>query len=432
LIGSVSTGEEIGAAAGAGTGVVGLMPDHSIFNAHEIGMTGMMTQVMHALLSALGVAFAMFWEILWALILGFALSAAVQTLVSKHQMTRLLPDDSPRSLAIAAGLGAASSSCSYAAVALARSIFRKGADFTAAIAFEFASTNLVIELGIIMVLLLGWPFALAEFVGGPLMIVLLWGLFRVFLRREWVDEARRQAERGIAGSMEGHAEMDMSLTEGPVLRRLLSARGFTAISHYFVMDWAAISTDIAAGLLIAGALTAWVPKEFWRKFFLVRHPVAAILWGPLGGPIVAVLSFVCSIGNVPLAAVLWNGGISFGGVIAFIFADLIVLPIVNIYRKYYGGRMTAFLFVTSYVAMAVAGLLVELGFVAVGLVPRERTAEIMEPHISLNYTTVLNVLFLALATVLFVRFFRTNGLVMLRMMNRPPTMDHRGHRHRTA
>lgn len=160
---------------------------------------------MHAILSALGVAFAMFWEILWALILGFALSAVVQAVVSKRQMTRLLPDDSPRSLAIACGLGAASSSCSYAAVALARSIFRKGANFTSAMAFEFASTNLVIELGIIMVLLLGWQFTLAEFIGGPLMVVLLWGLFRLFLRPGLVDEARRQADRGIAGRMEGHA-----------------------------------------------------------------------------------------------------------------------------------------------------------------------------------------------------------------------------------
>jgi uncharacterized membrane protein YraQ (UPF0718 family)/YHS domain-containing protein len=375
---------------------------------------------MNAVVAALGVAFAMFYEILWALILGFLLSAIVQAVVSKRQMTRLLPDDSPRSLAIACGLGAASSSCSYAAVALARSIFRKGANFTAAMAFEFASTNLVIELGIIMILLLGWPFALAEFVGGPLMIVLLWGLFRLFLRRESVDEARRQADRGVVGRMEGHAEMDMSVTEGTITQRITSPRGFTAISHYFVMDWAAIWPDIVAGLLIAGALAAWVPNEFWQRFFLVQHPVAAILWGPIVGPIVAMLSFVCSIGNVPLAAVLWNGGISFGGVIAFIFADLIVLPVLNIYRKYYGGRMTVFLFVTSYVAMAVAGLLVELLFMAVRAVPRERAAAIVEPHITLNYTTVLNIVFLALAAVLLVRFFRTNGLAMLRMMNEIP------------
>src|SRR5438309_3713893 len=187
---------------------------------------------------ALRIAFGMVWEILWALILGFALSGVVQAVSSKGEMRRLLPDDSPRSLARASVLGAASSSCSYAAVAIARSIFRKGANFTAAIAFEFASTNLVIELGIIMAILLGWQFTLAEFVGGPLMIAVLALLFRRFLTARLVDEARVQADRGLAGVMEGHAEMNMSVTEGPLLRRIFSGRGFTAISHYFLMDWA--------------------------------------------------------------------------------------------------------------------------------------------------------------------------------------------------
>src|SRR5712691_6879664 len=203
---------------------------------------------------ALSMAFAMFWEILWALILGFALSGVVQAVVSKQEMTRLLPDDSPRSLAVATGLGAASSSCSYAAVALARSIFRKGANFTAAMAFEFASTNLVIELGIILALLIGWQFTLAEFVGGPLMVVFLALLFRAFLRPPLLEAARRQAERGLKGSMEGHAEMDMSVTGGSLWSRITSPRGFTAIRHTFWMDWAAIYKDIFGGLLIAGAL----------------------------------------------------------------------------------------------------------------------------------------------------------------------------------
>jgi uncharacterized protein len=188
------------------------------------------------LLDALSMAFGMAWEILWALILGFALSAAVQAVVSKAEMTRLLPDDSPRSIGVACGLGAASSSCSYVAVALARSIFRKGADFTSAMAFEFAATNLVIELGIIMAILLGWQFTLGEIAGGPLMIALLWLLFRFFLSRRLLDAARRQADRGVQGVMEGHAEMDMALTEGPIAKRITSPEGFTTISHYFVMD----------------------------------------------------------------------------------------------------------------------------------------------------------------------------------------------------
>ncbi len=392
-----------------------------------------MAGVLTAIGAALGFAFAMFWEILWALVLGFGLSAIVQAVVSKSEMSRLLPDDSPRTLMIASGLGAASSSCSYAAVALARSIFRKGANFTAAIAFEFASTNLVIELGIIMILLLGWQFTLAEFIGGLLMIAILAVLFKAFFRPELVREAREQAERGLVGSMEGHAEMDMSVTEGPLIQRIFARRGFTAISHYFVMDWAAIWRDIAGGLLLAGALGAWVPNEFWQRFFLFQHPVAALFWGPVVGPIVAMLSFVCSIGNVPLAAVLWNGGISFGGVISFIFADLIVLPILNIYRKYYGGRMALFLLATSYTAMVIAGLTIELVFKAIGLVPRERAAVVVEPHVTLNYTTVLNVIFLGIAGVLLVRFFKTNGLAMLRTMNAPRShASHAEHRHHTA
>src|ERR1700756_2722295 len=319
--------------------------------------------MIDAVIRALGMALAMGWEIFWPLILGFALSAVVQAAVSKQQMSRLLPDDRPRSIATALALGAASSSCSYAAVALARSIFRRGAHFTAAMAFEMASTNLVVELGIIMLVLLGWQFTLAEFVGAPLMVVILVLLFRMFLSRDLLEEAKEQAGKGIAGRMEGHAEMNMSVTEGgSVWQRMTSDRGRTAISHYFVMDWAAVWLDIAGGLLIAGTLAAWVPNVFWQSFFLTGHPILAALWGPIVGPLVAVISFVCSVGNIPLAAVLWNGGLSVGGVIAFIFADLIVIPILNIYRKYYGLKMAGFLFATFYVAMAVAALIVELIF----------------------------------------------------------------------
>jgi uncharacterized membrane protein YraQ (UPF0718 family) len=368
---------------------------------------------------ALSFAFGMFWEILWALILGFAISAAVQAIVSKAEMRHLLPDDSPRSLGIACGLGAASSSCSYAAVAMARSVFRRGGDFTAAMVFEFAATNLVIELGIVMAVLLGWQFTLAEFVGGPLMIVILALLFRRFLTRRLVAEARENADRGLLGSMEGHAEMDMSVTGGTIWQRLRSPKGFTAIANYFVMDWAAIWKDIFGGLLIAGALAAWVPNSFWESFFFVDHPTFAKLWGPLVGPLVAVISFVCSIGNVPLAAVLWNGGISFGGVIAFIFADLIVFPILNIYRKYYGLRVAGFLLVTFYAAMVAAAFIVELVFQALGLVPEERNAKIVEASVTWNYTTVLNIVFLGLAAVLVWRFVRTGGLPMLSMMDKP-------------
>src|SRR5256885_13832223 len=262
--------------------------------------------LFRTVLDALTMSFSMFWEILWALILGFALSAVVQAVVSKSEMTRLLPDDSPRSLAVASGLGAASSSCSYAAVALARSLFRKGADFTSAMAFEFASTNLVIELGIILAVLMGWQFTLAEFVGGPLMIVFLAVLFAVFLTPELVASARRQTEKGLLGVMEGHAEMDMSVSEGSLLQRIFSARGFTSISHYFVMDWLSIWRDIALGLLIAGAMAAWVPDSFWRDFFLKSHPTLAPTWGPLIGPVVAGVSLFLSVAGGSRGAGFWE------------------------------------------------------------------------------------------------------------------------------
>jgi len=361
-------------------------------------------------------AFFMFWEILWALNLGFLLSAIVQAVVSKSEMSRLLPDDSPKTLAKACGLGAASSSCSYAAVALARSIFRKGANFTASMVFEVASTNLVAELGIVMVILLGWQFAVAEFVGAPVMVVILLALFRLFLKPAMVEGARAQAERGLHGKMEGHAEMDMAVTEGPLLKRILSNRGATAISHYFVMDWLSVWKDVAGGLLIAGALGVLVPAGFWKSFFLASHPNFAKFWGPLIGPFIAIISFVCSVGNVPLAAVLWNSGISFGGVIAFIFADLIVIPILDIYRKYYGLKMGAFLLGTFYASTALAALAIEFLFQAAGLIPAERHAQVVEAGMGLNYTTVLDVIFLLIAGVLVVRFLKTGGPDMLRMM----------------
>ncbi|GAA2332187.1 permease [Streptomyces cuspidosporus] len=387
---------------------------------------------MHAVLHALSIAGSMTWEITWALILGFALSALVQGVVRKSTVVSLLGDDRPRTLAVAAGLGAASSSCSYAAVALARSLFRKGANFTAAMSFEIASTNLVVELGVILALLMGWQFTAAEFVGGPIMIILLSVLFRVFLRDKLLRAAREQAERGLAGSMEGHASMDMSVhREGPFARRLFSPDGFTATSHVFVMEWAAILRDLVVGLLIAGAIAAWVPDSFWRAFFFDGHPLAAKLWGPVVGPLVAIASFVCSIGNVPLAVVLWKGGISFGGVVAFIFADLLILPILNIYRKYYGVRTAAFLLGTFYVATVLAGYIVEFAFGGLGLIPDQADARVPMEGLSWNYTTWLNIAFLLLAAVLLVRFIRTGGLSMLRMMGGSPDTghDHPGHDH---
>ena len=384
--------------------------------------------IIHALAHALSTSFAMGWEILWPLILGFGLSGAVQAVVSHKQMSKLLPDDSPKTLVKAAGLGAASSSCSYAAVALARSIFRKGADFTAAMAFEITSTNLVIELGIIMTVLLGWQFTAAEFVGGPLMIIILAVLFRLFLTPKLVTAARAQAEKGLAGRMEGHAAMDDMAVKGSssIWQKLRSDEGRTATSHFFIMDWASIWTDILLGLLIAGALAAWIPQSWWRALFFTNNHALAVIWGPLIAPLIAVLSFVCSVGNVPLAAVLWNGGISFGGVVAFIFADLIVFPILRIYKKYYGMKMALFIFGTFYAAMALAGYLVEGIFAILHLTPTVRNAKVLEASVTFNYTTVLNIVFLVVAAALVWRFLRTGGPMMLKMMNKKEAHVHEG------
>jgi uncharacterized protein len=385
---------------------------------------------MPAILHALTLAGSMTWQITWALILGFALSAVIQAVVRRSTVVRLLGDSRPRTLLTAAGFGAASSSCSYAAVALARALIRKGADFTAAMAFEIASTNLVIELGVILALLMGWQFTLAEFTGGPLMIVILAVLFRLFLRQPLLSAARSQADRGIAGSMEGHAAMDMSVTrDGSLAARLLSGAGFTSVSHVFVMEWAAIIRDLVIGLLVAGAVAAWVPDEFWRAFFFTGHPLAAKVWGPLIGPVVAILSFVCSIGNVPLAVVLWQGGISFGGVIAFIFADLIIAPILNIYRHYYGARMAVFLLGTYYTAMVLAAYAVELVFGGLGLIPAQSAAKVPDQGVSWDYTTWLNIVFLLLAAALVTRFISTGGVPMLRMMGGSPPADDDGAQH---
>ncbi len=382
--------------------------------------------ILHAIGAALWMAFVMFWDILWGLSLGFLFSAVIEELVSKDEMSRLLPDSRPRSILIAGALGAASSSCSYAAVAMARSMVRKDADFTAAMPFQFAATNLVLELSVLLIVLLGWQFGAAEFIGGPIMIVLLVLMFRMFLKRDRLENAIAQAKRNVAGSMEGHAEMSMAQREGSWRKRLGSKAGWIAISHGFVMNWAMLWKDILVGVLVAGALAAWVPAHFWQSLFLTGHPLAASIWGAFIGPLIAVASFTCSVGNIPFASVLWQGGISFGGVIAFIFGDLIIPPILNIYRKYYGGKMTVFLGVTFYLAMVGAALLVEGLFALFHLIPHGVRHGFAERGIRFNYTTVLNVLFAALAIVLAITFMRSGGPKMMKAME---SGSHCGHHH---
>jgi uncharacterized protein len=221
-------------------------------------------------------------------------------------------------------------------------------------------------------------------------------------------------------------------SKGSFWRRLFSPQGLTAVSHIYVMEWAAILRDIVLGLLIAGAVAAWVPETFWQSFFLTDHPTLAAVWGPIVGPLVSIAAFVCSIGNVPLAAVLWSGGISFGGVIAFIYADLLIIPILNIYRKYYGTKMMLVLLGTFYITMVCAGYLVEIIFGATGLIPQHREVMVMEQGITWNYTTWLNIAFLILTALLLIRFVRTKGIPMLRMMGGSPDAEHAGQDHHAS
>jgi uncharacterized membrane protein YraQ (UPF0718 family) len=371
----------------------------------------------------------MFWEVFWPLILGFSLSGIVQALVSKGSIAKLLGKDNAKCYSLASLFGAASSSCSYAAVALARSLFRKGATFTSSMIFEIASTNLVIEMGLVLLVLLGWQFLAAEVVGGILMIVIISLIFKLTLRDRLVSLAKNQAEKGLTGRMEGHAEMDMSLTGGSFISRLFSSRGFTSVSHYFVADWLSVWVDIALGFLIAGVLATFVPTSFWRAFFFSANPTLAAIEGPLVGPLVAMVSFVCSIGNIPLAAVLWREGISFGGVVSFIFADLLVLPILDIYRRYYGKKVMLYILGTFYVAMALAGYAIEFLFAMFKITPTNRNIAILLNNITWNYTTILNIIFILIAVVLLIRFLKTNGLGMLKMMGQSPQENHAHHHH---
>jgi uncharacterized membrane protein YraQ (UPF0718 family)/YHS domain-containing protein len=357
--------------------------------------------------SSLREAFFMFWETLWALILGFGLSGVVQAFVSKDQMQRLLGDHRPAAVARASGFGMVSSSCSYAATAMAKSLFQKGADFVSAMVFMFASTNLVVELGVVLIVLMGWQFAAAEFVGGPIMIVLLALTGGVALQRAQVSRARERLQSGIVGGHDHQAMVGVSEERQAELERtawrskLRSPAAWSDAASYTMADITMLRRELVIGYGIAGFLAVLVPMHIWNDVFVRGHGFWTTLENVVVGPFIAVISFVCSIGNVPMAAALWHGGISFGGVISFIFADLIALPLVLIYRKYYGSALTLRLFAWFYVVMAVAGLIVEGLFRLLGLVPSSRPETIVVTHFSWNYTTYLNIAFLLVLGILY-------------------------------
>jgi uncharacterized membrane protein YraQ (UPF0718 family)/YHS domain-containing protein len=338
-------------------------------------------------------AFRMFWEVWWALVLGFLLSGIVQAWVPRAPLERALGDHGPRALALSTGLGAASSSCSYAAVAIAKSLFQKGASLASAMAFQFASTNLVFEIGIVIWLFLGWQFTLAEFAGGLLLIVLMWIGVRLLVSRQEEEQARAHAQAADTGHL--HPSAGGS--------RFFSLDGWSEVAHNFRGDWAMLWKEITAGFLIAG-FVALLPMDFFNGLFLTDQGGALqVVENVIVGPLVAVLSFVCSVGNIPLAAVLWAGGISFAGVIAFIYADLIIIPLVLVYGRYYGWRITAVIVSLMFGAMVAAALAIDGIFSAAGLVPQERPSidSITERGITWNYTAVLNIVFTLVAAALF-------------------------------
>jgi uncharacterized membrane protein YraQ (UPF0718 family)/YHS domain-containing protein len=343
---------------------------------------------MHEFLEGLKNAFLMAWEVWWALVFGFAISAVVQAWVPRERIERAFGGSGPRPVALATGLGAASSSCSYAAIAIAKSLFQKGASAASALAFQFASTNLVIELGIVLWVLIGWQFTLAEFVGGLVLIVVMSLLLRLFVSSRLEEQAREHARDADAGHQHTPAS-----TELPLRRRLGSLEAWSDVAHNFRNDWGMLWKEITVGFLLAGFI-GLLPNSFFNGLFIhtANHTLRA-LENVVVGPIVAVVSFVCSVGNVPLAAVLWSGGISFGGVVAFLFADLIVLPILAIYRKYYGTRYAVRISALMFVTIVIAALLVDAFFGGLGLIPPVHpTRADVFGSVKLNYKLVLNVI----------------------------------------
>jgi len=365
----------------------------------------MILQALSLIGAGLREGFFMFWETLWALVLGFGLSGAVQAFVSRAEMQRALGGHRPKEITRATFFGMISSSCSYAATAMAKSLFQKGADFTATLVFMFASTNLVIELGIVLWVLLGWQFTASEFIGGIIMIALLTVLARIFIPTALGDAARERLQQAGATTRHEHEmampDMDTQLQQAPWRERLRSLAGWADAASCTMADVTMLRRELLIGYGVAGFLAVLVPASVWSAVFLSGHGTWTSIENAIVGPLIAIISFVCSIGNVPLAAALWKGGISFGGVVSFIFADLITFPLLLIYRKYYGSQMTLRILALSWLVMSAAGLVTEYIFLGASLIPEQRPAEIAAASLQWNYTTILNIIFLAVFGILY-------------------------------
>jgi len=342
-------------------------------------------------------AFLMAWTVWWALVFGFAISAIVQAWVPRERIQNAMGASGFRPVAIATGLGAASSSCSYAAIAIAKSLFQKGASAASALAFQFSSTNLVIELGIVMWVLIGWQFTLAEFIGGLLLIAIMTLLLRLFVSKRLEEQARTHAQDADSGHQHHSAGEQMTIRQ-----RLTSATAWSDVAHNFRNDWSMVWKEVTLGFLLAGFI-GQLPNSFFNALFLNNAPAGVkLIENAIVGPIIAILSFVCSVGNVPLAAVLWSGGISFAGVIAFIFADLIVIPIVLIYRKYYGKTFTIRIVSLMFITMVMAALIVDGLFSVTGLIPEVRPSRAdIFGSIQIDYKLFTNILGVAVFATLF-------------------------------
>jgi uncharacterized membrane protein YraQ (UPF0718 family)/YHS domain-containing protein len=356
-----------------------------------------MSDVLSKIGEGLSNAFLMAWEVWWALVLGFAISAIVQAWVPRERIQGALGGAGFRSIALATGLGAASSSCSYAAIAIAKSLFQKGASAASALAFQFASTNLVFELGLVIWVLIGWQFTLAEFVGGIVLIVVMTSLLRLFVSKRLEEHAREHAQEADAGHQHHSAGTQLTLRQ-----RVTSIEAWSDVAHNFRNDWTMLWKEITIGFFLAGFI-GLLGNDFFNGLF-IRHasPALRTVENVVLGPIVAMLSFVCSVGNIPLAAVLWTGGISFAGVLAFIFADLIVIPIILAYRKYYGTkfalRITALMFVT----IVISALIVDALFGGLGLIPHVRpTRGDIFGSVKVDYKLFTNILGVAIFATLF-------------------------------
>lgn len=359
-------------------------------------MIYLLTHVWQALLMSA----AMAWQVAWSLVLGFMLSALVQTVVSKEQMRRHLGGSGVREIALATFYGAVSSSCSYAAASMSRALFQKGAGFITSLAFLFSSTNLVVELGVILYVLMGWQFTAAEWLGGVLLIAILSIAVRLTYPTKLVNEARARAQRAAAGE-ESESASDESKT---LMEKLRNPQTKSLVAQRMVMEFSMLRDDLIVGFLVAGAIAVFVPPAVWQVLFFAHSaPWIQTLLGAVVGALLAIVTFVCSIGNVPMAAVLWSIGIPFSGALAFLYADLIVLPLLDVYRKYYGWRMALYIFGVFFCTMVLSALAMSWLFGTLHLIPLTRPdPRSFVEHFSFNYTFWLNVA--AAAVVVYIAY----------------------------